>query len=54
VRLVGRAGAELVGIGAVIEKLFEGGRQRLEGLGVPIEAVVTITDMSNGQISFAD
>jgi len=54
VRLVGQAGAELVGIGAVIEKLFEGGRQLLEGLGVPIEAVVTITDMSNGQINFAD
>jgi len=54
VRLVRLAGAELVGIGAVIEKLFEGGRERLRGLGVPIEAVVTITDMSDGQITFAE
>jgi len=53
-RLVGQAGARLVGIGAVIEKRFEGGRQHLEGLGVPIEALATITSMSDGQIRFAE
>ncbi len=53
VRLVRHAGAELVGIGALIEKVFEGGRAELERLGVPLYALVTITDMSNGRILFA-
>jgi len=50
VRLVRHAGADLVGIGALIEKAFEGGRQDVEPLGVPVEALVTISSMSNGQI----
>jgi xanthine phosphoribosyltransferase len=54
VRLVEEAGAELVGIGILIEKRFEGGRALLEGLGVPIESLVVITDMSNGRIVFAE
>ena len=54
VRLVAESGATLVGIGAVIEKAFEGGRALLEGLGVPIESLVVITDMSDGRIVFAE
>jgi len=53
-RLVLHAGAELVGIAVVIEKTFEGGRELLAPLGVPIEALVTITDMSDGRIVFGD
>ena len=53
VRMVRHAGAELVGIGALIEKLFEGGRTELELLGVPLHSLVTITDMSDGRITFA-
>ncbi len=53
VRLVAESGATLVGIGAVIEKAFEGGRALLDGLGVPIESLVIITDMSDGRIVFA-
>jgi xanthine phosphoribosyltransferase len=54
VRLAEEAGAELVGIGALIEKRFEGGRVLLEGLGVPIESLVVITDMSDGRIVFGE
>ncbi len=54
IRIVGRAGATLVGVGAVIEKSFEGGRQSLAVQGVPIEAVVTIRNMSDGRIEFED
>jgi xanthine phosphoribosyltransferase len=53
VRMVRHAGAKLVGIGALIEKGFEGGRAELEPLDIPLQALVTITDMSNGQITFA-
>lgn len=52
VRLVQHAGAELVGIGALIEKRFEGGRERLESLSVPVEALVVVASMSDGQIFF--
>lgn len=49
-RIVHKSGATLVGITAVIEKSFEGGRNLLAHWQVPIEAIVTITDLSNGQI----
>jgi xanthine phosphoribosyltransferase len=52
-RLAQAAGARVVGIGALIEKSFEGGRAALAGLGVPIEALAIIADMSDGQIAFA-
>ena len=45
--------AELVGIGALIEKAFEGGRAELEGLGVPLHALAVITEMSDGRLVFA-
>jgi xanthine phosphoribosyltransferase len=51
VRLVRHAGAALVGIGTVIEKQFEGGRDRLGDLGVPVESLAVITSMENGQIT---
>jgi xanthine phosphoribosyltransferase len=54
VRLAQAAGATIVGIGAVIEKRFEGGRDLLSDLEVPIEALAVITDMSGGKIVFAD
>jgi len=53
VRLVRHAGAELVGIGALIEKSFEGGREDLESLGVPVHALVTVAAMNDGQIILA-
>ena len=52
-RLAQAAGATVIGIGAVIEKSFEGGRAALAPLEVPIEALAIISDMSDGQIIFA-
>ncbi len=54
VRMVHHAGAELAGIGALIEKAFEGGRKKLEPLGVPLRALVTIASMTDDQITFSD
>jgi xanthine phosphoribosyltransferase len=53
VRLTQAAGAGLVGIGALIEKTFEGGRDALAYLGVQIEALVTIVSMIEGKIVIA-
>ncbi|HRO25128.1 MAG TPA: phosphoribosyltransferase family protein, partial [Promineifilum sp.] len=49
-RIVRAAGAELVGIAAVVEKTFEGGRAELAHWGVPILSLATIVDMSDGRI----
>lgn len=53
-RLAQAAGSSIVGIGALIEKTFEGGRDLLSPLGVPIYALAAITNMDNGQIIFAE
>jgi xanthine phosphoribosyltransferase len=50
-RIVQASGATLVGIAAVVEKSFEGGREALSHWDVPILALATITDMSNGKIA---
>ncbi len=52
-RIVAHANAELVGISAVVEKSFEGGREALAHWQVPIYAAATITSMDNGQIELA-
>jgi xanthine phosphoribosyltransferase len=52
VRLANIAGAELAGIGALVEKFFEGGRQKLSHLGVPIESLACIESMEGDQIIF--
>jgi xanthine phosphoribosyltransferase len=54
VRLAQTAGATIVGIGALIEKSFEGGRAALEELGVPIESLVSIRSMDGDNIIFGD
>lgn len=53
VRLAQAAGSTVIGIGAVIEKTFEGGRNSLSALNVPIESLAIITDMSDGKIVLA-
>jgi xanthine phosphoribosyltransferase len=53
VRLAQAAGAEVMGIGALIEKTFDGGRDLLTSVGVPVEALAVITDMQDGKIVFA-
>lgn len=54
VRLTQAAGARVVGIGALVEKRFEGGRGLLEELDVPIEALAVITSMEGTSILFED
>jgi xanthine phosphoribosyltransferase len=54
VRLAQTAGAKIVGIGALIEKSFEGGRTALSKLNVPIESLVCISSMEGETIQFGD
>lgn len=54
VRLAETAGAEIVGVGALIEKNFEGGRAALQKLGVPVESLAVIASLDNDTITFAE
>ncbi|NLF76259.1 MAG: xanthine phosphoribosyltransferase [Chloroflexi bacterium] len=54
-RMVGEARCTLVGIIVVVEKLFEGGREKLQKkYNVPVEALATITYLDETRIEFAD
>ncbi len=53
VRLARTAGAQIVGIGTLVEKMFEGGRAALEPLGVPVESLACIQRMDDDEIVFA-
>lgn len=51
--LVAQAGAELVGIGSVIEKQFQGGGAKLRGKGCRVESLAVISSIKDGFIEFA-
>lgn len=54
-RIVVSAGAKLAGVGAVVEKTFEGGRAAvLEKYDVPIQALARITAMHGDVITILD
>jgi len=53
-RMVGEARCTLVGIIAIVEKAFEGGRETLERkYGVPVDSLVVITHLDEHCIEFA-
>jgi len=54
VRLAEAAGSHVVGVGALIEKSFEGGRAALQTLGVPIESLACIVAMEGDSIRFLE
>lgn len=52
IRLAEAAGATVIGVGALIEKTFEGGRAALEEMHIPVETLVQITSMENNELHF--
>jgi xanthine phosphoribosyltransferase len=54
VRLTRAAGAEVVGIGTLIEKSFEGGRDALAHLNIQVESLVCLSSMDDGKLLFCD
>lgn len=52
--IVTQSGATLVGIGAVIEKSFEGGRGALNDLDVQVESLAVIERFDGDKIVFAE
>ena len=54
VRLAQTAGARVVGIGALVEKVFEGGRAALDHLNVQVESLAPIRRMEGDEIVFEE
>ena len=54
ISIIRQAGATLVGLGIVIEKSFQGGRQALEAQGVRVESLARVHSLANGRIEFHD
>ncbi|NOQ39137.1 MAG: xanthine phosphoribosyltransferase [Anaerolineales bacterium] len=51
IRLAETAGSTLVGVGALIEKTFELGRERLEKLNIPVHSLARIKSMEGDTIT---
>lgn len=54
IELCQQAGANVVGIGIVIEKSFQSGRQLLDEMGIPVVSLARIASLSEGQVSFLE
>lgn len=52
--LVKQAGANLVGMGFIIEKEFQNGRKMLEEKGIRVESLAIIEDLSHCEIKIKD
>ena len=50
--IVEQAGAELVGAGIAVEKVFQGGGDALRAQGVRVEALARIASMSDDGLTF--
>ena len=54
IELCRQAGANVSGVGIVIEKSFQDGRQVLEDLGIRVVSLARIASLQNGEVSFAE
>ncbi|MNG05742.1 Xanthine phosphoribosyltransferase [compost metagenome] len=52
VKIIERSGAELAGIGIVVEKSFQAGAKALREQGYRVESLVRISSLENGSITF--
>lgn len=52
INIVRQAGAQVAGVGIVIEKGFQPGRQAVEKLGVRVESLAIVESMVDGRIIF--
>lgn len=54
IEIIEQAGAEVVGVGIVIEKSFQEGRKLLEDKGVQVTSLARIQAFKNNQVVFAE
>jgi len=54
IKIIQRSGAELVGLGVVVEKSFQAGARTIREQGIRLESLVRIMSLSEGRIVFDD
>lgn len=54
IKIIERSGAELVGLGIVIEKSFQAGARTIREQGITLESLVKIESLTNGTITFGE
>jgi len=54
ISIIGQAGAQVAGLGIVIEKSFQAGRAELDALGYRVESLARVASLTNGQVTFAE
>lgn len=52
VSIIEQAGAKVCGIGIVIEKSFQTGREELENLGIRVKSLARIASLAGGKVTF--
>lgn len=52
IKIIQRSGAELVGLGIVVEKSFQAGARTIREQGIRLESLVDITSLNDGTIVF--
>lgn len=53
-RIVAESGAMAVGVGVLLEKVYESGRQSLSGFNVPIHSLCRVASLQNGVIQLVE
>ncbi|HRM23300.1 MAG: xanthine phosphoribosyltransferase [Enterococcus aquimarinus] len=54
IELCQQAGASVEGLGILIEKSFQDGRQLLEDMGIDVVSLARISSLENGEVTFID
>ena len=54
IEITEQAGASLVGVGIVIEKVFQGGGKTLREMGIRIESLAPIQSLAEGRVQFLE
>ncbi|MBF8970616.1 MULTISPECIES: xanthine phosphoribosyltransferase [unclassified Streptococcus] len=54
IEIIQQAGATVEGVGIVIEKSFQDGRQLIQDMGIPVSSLARIEKFENGQVVFTD
>lgn len=54
IEIIQQAGAKVEGVGIVIEKSFQDGRQLIQDMGIPVSSLARIEKFENGQVVFTE
>lgn len=54
IKIIQRSGAELVGLGVVVEKSFQAGARTIREQGIRLESLIRITSLNGGTIEFGE